>query len=229
MTSRLTRSAGMPALALAAVLALSGCTGDDDATPGEAVTLPSASGSAGEPSAEESSAEESSAEDGAADDDGADDGGAEDDDADDSDGGGSGDDSVPTDRTTTGLSAIALAEAETGGAAYALDDEDGGWQVDVADGDRSVEVTTNGAGTEVTGTESGDLDGEDRDALDATQVSMSEAVQRVVGQSGGALQDAELDVDDGAAHWSVGVTLPEGGDQDFTVSLETGEVSQDDD
>ncbi|GAA4723012.1 hypothetical protein GCM10023216_10540 [Isoptericola chiayiensis] len=227
MTPRLTRSAGMPALALAAVLALSGCTGDDDATPGEAVTLPSASESADEPTAEESSAE-----DGAADDDGSDDGGADDDGADDSDGGAGGaggDDSAPTDRTTTGLSAIALAEAETGGAAYALDDEDGGWQVDVADGDRSVEVTTNAAGTEVTGTESGDLDGEDRDALDATQVSLSEAVQRVVGQSGGALQDAELDVDDGAAHWSVGVTLPDGGDQDFTVSLETGEVSQDDD
>lgn len=131
--------------------------------------------------------------------------------------------------TDVALDAIATAEDEAGGQAYAIDDpdEDGTWEVDVAVDGRSVEVQVSSGGDEVRRTEEDDLDGEDRRALQEAEITLAEAIERAVAEAGGVLGDAELDEDDGRAFWSVSLDLPDRGDVEYRVDTASGEVSQD--
>jgi len=134
---------------------------------------------------------------------------------------------TPEHRTAAGLLAIATAEKKAGGTAYAIDDpdRDNTWEVDVATGTISVEVEVSADGTEVVRTQDDDLDAGDRRALDAATVSISQAIERTVAKSGGELDDAELDEDDGRYHWAVTV-LEDGAETDYRVGTQDGKVVQ---
>lgn len=131
------------------------------------------------------------------------------------------------DLTAIALVAIETAEAEAGGTAYEIDDqdEDGTWEVDVRVDDRSVEVTVSADGTEVTETEDDDLDDDDRAALDAATITLREAIELAVAEAGGVLDDAELEgEDDGEPHhWEVTVDTDDQDDIEVLISV-TGEV-----
>lgn len=129
------------------------------------------------------------------------------------------------DLTDIALAAIRTAEAEAGGEAYEIDDtdDDGTWEVDVRVGDRSVEVTVDPEGTTVLETEDDDLDGEDRAALDAATVTLTEAIEIAIDEAGGVLDDAELETDDGRQAWEVTVDTEEHDDLEVLVSV-TGDV-----
>lgn len=134
------------------------------------------------------------------------------------------------DVTAQALQAIETAEGEAGGTAYGIDDQedDGSWEVDVAVGDRSVEVTV-GADGSVTSTEDDDLDDDDRAGLDAATITLSEAIEQAVGEVGGHLDDAELDEDDGTHFWEVSLDGTDRGD-DIEVKVSVaGEVLEIDD
>lgn len=154
------------------------------------------------------------------------------DDAATTDGGAATDDDATTgdagaDLTALGLTAIATAEAETGGTAYEIDDldDDGTWEVDVRVDDHSVEVTLSQDGTEVLETEQDDLDDDDRAALDAATITLSDAIELAVAEVNGVLDDAELEgEDDGRPHhWEVSVDTAERDDVEVLISV-TGEV-----
>jgi uncharacterized membrane protein YkoI len=142
-----------------------------------------------------------------------------------------GDGDAAADPTTAALAAIATAEAEAGGTSFSVDRDNlrEVWDVEVAVDGGSIEVSVDATGSEVQRTENDDLDAEDRDALDAAQVGLSEAIQRVVGENGGTLDDAELDVDDGAVQWSVTILDADDREQDYLVDAASGEVTRDTD
>ncbi|WP_407319623.1 hypothetical protein UQW22_04145 [Isoptericola halotolerans] len=214
MTLRRTRPAGI-ALALMLGLTLTACS-DDPPTAETPVDPGSASA---DPTDEADAATGDAA---GEDDDGADGGAGTD------DGGGSDAGSEALgDRTTTALAAVATAEAEVEGAAYAIGDDDEGssWEVDVALGDETVVASVDGTGGQVLGTETDDLDDDDRAALDAASVGLPEAIQRVVGESGGTLEDAELETDGGVAHWKVSVLTSAGDEEEYLVDLIDGAVT----
>lgn len=128
------------------------------------------------------------------------------------------------------MQAIAAAEDEAGGTAYEIDDQeqDGSWEVDVAVGDRSVEVTVDADGA-VTRTDDDDLDGDDRAGLDAATITLVEAIELAIGEVGGVLDDAELEEDDGTHYWEVSLDGTDRGDDvEVKVSV-TGEVLETDD
>lgn len=132
------------------------------------------------------------------------------------------------DLTAVALTAVATAEAETGGTAYEIDDQDddGTWEVDVRVDDRSVEVTVAADGTAVEGTEDDDLDDDDRAALDAATITLAEAVELAVAEVGGVLDDAELEEEDGSFFWEVTLDgTGSGDDVEVEVSV-TGEILQ---
>ncbi|TGO04711.1 PepSY domain-containing protein [Serinibacter arcticus] len=133
-------------------------------------------------------------------------------------------DAGPDDRTAAGLAAIGIAESETGGVAYAIDDsdDDGGWEVDVRTGDTSVEVRV-GADGVVSGTEADDLDGEDRRILDAVGITLAQAIEAAVAETGGTLDDADLTDDDGD-HVEVTVDTAERTDVDVHLDPVSGDV-----
>ncbi|PRZ04159.1 putative membrane protein YkoI [Isoptericola sp. CG 20/1183] len=218
MTHRTARTAGLAAIALTLGLTLAACSDDapDDAST-DGSTAPAAP--TDDAPATDAPADES---DDAAEGDGA---------ADASEGSGSGDEAAAEgigDRTTTALAALATAESEAGGTAFAIDDDDAAtsWEVDVAVDGGTVEVTVDGAGTEVLATAEDDLDSEDRDALDGATVGLAEAIQRVVGQSGGTLEDADLDADGSQARWSVSILTRDDVEEDHLVDLADGSVTQ---
>lgn len=135
------------------------------------------------------------------------------------------------DLTAAALEAIDTAEAETGGVAYEIDDQDsdGSWEIDVRVDDRSVEVTVAEDGITVLGTEDDDLDDDDRAALDAATITLQEAINLAVEEVGGVLDDAELEDDNGTYYWEVSVDGTDRGDDvEVKVSV-TGEILEIDD
>ncbi|WP_022923088.1 PepSY domain-containing protein [Ornithinimicrobium pekingense] len=132
------------------------------------------------------------------------------------------------DLTATALTAVATAEDEAGGTAYEIDDQDddGSWEVDVAVGDRSVEVTVSEDGLTVVGTEDDDLDDDDRTAVEAAGTTLADAIETAVTEVGGTLDDAELEEEDGAWLWKVTVDGADSGDDDVDVLVDvsSGEV-----
>lgn len=130
--------------------------------------------------------------------------------------------------TEAGLAAIEAAEAETGGTAYEIDDEDGdrSWEVRVRVDDTSVEVKVAEDGT-VTVEEEDDLDDDDRAGLDAASISLKMAIQAATAEvEGGVLDDAELASQGNSFHWEVTLDGTEQGDDlEVVVDAETGEVT----
>ncbi len=126
------------------------------------------------------------------------------------------------------VAAIAAAEDEAGGTAFSIDDadDDDTWEVDVAVGDGTVTVEVDQAG-EVVGTEEDDLNPAVVQALDAAQVSLADAVESVLAEADGTLDDAELEEEDGNFDtWTV--TVDEQGDAvDYRVDVASGEVVRD--
>lgn len=211
------------ALALALAVGLTACGSDEEA--GDGVTV-------GSPSASETTTDATTPVTDDADE--ADDADDTDDDTgtSDDDGTGSSHASGSADVTAAALEAVATAEAEAGGTAYAVDDQDddGGWEVDVATADRSVEVTVSADGLTVVGTEEDDLDDDDRAVVEAAETTLREAVEAAVAEVGGVLDDAELDEEDGSPVWEVTLDRTDGGDDDVDVRVDavTGDVSRDD-
>lgn len=122
------------------------------------------------------------------------------------------------------LAAIALAEDETGGTAYEIDDSDGGWEVEVAVDGRQVDVRTDPDGTEVRSTGRDDeVDDEDRAALRAATTTLREAIETAVAEVPGAFEDAELDEEGDGFAWEV--TVDDGGtDREVYVDVVGGAV-----
>ncbi|WP_192498709.1 PepSY domain-containing protein [Ornithinimicrobium pratense] len=200
-------------LALALALSLGGCSSDAAETP----TPPAVQDSAGDDSATQETGDESATQ----------------------ETGEAGTTVAPAEATPDGsdgdvtgqaLQAVQVAEAEAGGTAYEIDDQqdDGSWEIDVAVDDRSVEVTVGHDGT-VVETEDDDLDDDDRAGLDAATITMSEAIELAVAEVGGHLDDAELEEDDGTHYWEVSLGGTDRGDDvEVKVSM-TGEVLEIDD
>lgn len=134
-------------------------------------------------------------------------------------------------RTDRALQTIAAMEATLGAGAFKVEGDDDGteWKLELARGDERLKVKAeaDGTGLATTKTDRDDLDDDDRGALSSTQISLSEAIARVVEQTGGVLDGAELEEDDGVAFWEVVVLLGDD-DEDYRVDLATGEVSHDD-
>lgn len=180
---------------LLAVLVLSGCTGGDDSeTDPQATSSPTA------------------------------------------DAGGSGDSPSPAESESpapddagdelyaAALAAIDLAEQETGGIAFEIDDEDddGSWEVHVAVGDDEIEVTVDAEATEVVSSErEDDLDDDDRRGLDQAGIGLAEAIRLAIQEYGGdaPLDDAGISSDDGQAEWEVAF------DDDVEVYLDIADGS----
>ncbi|GMA33010.1 PepSY domain-containing protein [Litorihabitans aurantiacus] len=129
------------------------------------------------------------------------------------------------DRTASGLAAIAVAESETGGVAFAIDDsdDDGGWEVTVRTGDTAVEVRVGSDGT-VVRTEPDDLDDDDRTAIDAVGITLAQAIETAVAETGGVLDDADLSDDDDQRHVEVTVDTADRTDVEVHLDPASGEV-----
>lgn len=110
--------------------------------------------------------------------------------------------------TRAALAAIDLAERETGGVAYELsdDDDETKWEVDIAHGDRDIEVHVNWAGTEILRTEADDqVDDDTLAKLDVATITIREAITAAVPhtQGDGRIDEAELDEENGVVTWEV--------------------------
>lgn len=100
------------------------------------------------------------------------------------------------------LAAIATAEESAGGAALKIDDDndDQVWEVDVLSGDKVVEITVDREGLTVVDTQDdGAADEDDR----AAAGDLVKAINAALASTPGALDNAELDEEDGAAVWKV--------------------------
>lgn len=204
------RAAAAP-LALSVLLAVAACASGDDASDADSTSMTGSVASASSddpPSASDDSA--APAEDGST----ASAGGAE---------GGPG--GSATARTAAGLAAVPTAEQAAGGVAYEIDDQDddGTWQVDVRTGDTTVEVTVSADGTTALDQKNDDLDDDDKAGLDAATITLGEAIQKAVDEVGGALDDAELDEENGQHYWKVSVDTNQQDDVEVQVSV-TGEI-----
>lgn len=114
--------------------------------------------------------------------------------------------------------AIQLAETESGGVAYKIDDEDNddAWEVDVLLPDGTgMEVTVDHEGTEVLGTEADD----DPDVTELPSTTLLDAISAAIAHTPGTLDDAELDEEDGRLVWKVELDATANGD-DFEIHLD---------
>ncbi|WP_277212017.1 PepSY domain-containing protein [Isoptericola croceus] len=134
-------------------------------------------------------------------------------------------------RTDRALQTIAAMEATLGAGVFKIDGNGDGteWKLELARGNQrlKVKVETDDTGLNHRGIDTDDLDDEDRDALDSTQISLSEAIARVVDSTNGVLDKAELEEDDGAAFWEITVHMGDD-DEDYRVDLATGAITRDD-
>lgn len=133
---------------------------------------------------------------------------------------------LPSDVTQAALQAIATAEAEAGGTAYEIDDEDDdeAWEVGIAVDDRGVEVKVSADGTTVTGTDDDDDLNDERTGLQQAQVGIADAIETAIAEVGGTLDDAELSDDDGRYAWEVTVDADGDDDVEVYVDITSGEV-----
>lgn len=133
-----------------------------------------------------------------------------------------------SDINAVALAAIATAQAETGGVAYEIDDEDDNreWEVEVRVGDRSVEVNVSfDGGTVLSTDDDDDLDSDDRAALDAATITLEQAIETALAEVNGTLDDVELDSDDGRHYWEVTIDDSDRGDDvEVKVDVTTGEI-----
>lgn len=130
--------------------------------------------------------------------------------------------------TPTEIQAIVDAAAqEVDGTAYEIDDQDddGTWEVDVASGSTSTEVTVSADGSEVLGTEEDDLDEDDRRGLDAATITVVEAIESAMAAAEGEFDDVELEAEGDAHVWKVSLDGPSGDDIEVHVDVTDGTVS----
>ena len=134
--------------------------------------------------------------------------------------------STVADVTAAGLAAIVSAEAEASGVAFGIDDadDDQTWEVDVRTDAGVTEVRVSADGSEVLGTELDDLDADDAAALDAATITLAEAIEAAVAETGGMLDDAELSDDGGVVHFEETVDTDERRDVDVDIDAATGAV-----
>ena len=134
--------------------------------------------------------------------------------------------STVADLTAAGLAAIVSAEAEASGVAFGIDDadDDQTWEVDVRTDAGVTEVRVSADRSEVLGTELDDLDADDAAALDAATITLAEAIEAAVAETGGMLDDAELSDDGGVVHFEVTVDTDERRDVDVDIDAATGAV-----
>lgn len=211
-TTRSTARAALIATAAALSLAVAGCAGDSEDTPLPSVEQPGQDADADDTEDAESDEGESDAP-------------AESETTDDAteestEDTGNGD---ATDGEHDGLfAAINLAESETGGTAFEVDDADGGnWEIHIADGDDELEVLVTADGTEVLDVDrEGSLDSEDRDGLAAATLTISEAIEIAAEHGTGRIDDVDLDSEGGAFAWEV--TFSD--DTEVYIDVATGEV-----
>lgn len=124
------------------------------------------------------------------------------------------------------VAAIRTAEGEAGGTAYELDDQDddGSWEIDVAVGNRSVEVTVSADGTQVLELDDDDLDDEDRRGLEAAQLTILDAIGNALAERPGTLDDVELGDERGTFAWEVTIDTESRDDVDVYVEVTNGEI-----
>lgn len=125
--------------------------------------------------------------------------------------------------TAAALAAIDLAEQETGGVAYELDDEDGGtWDIDIAVGDQDIEVLVSADGTEVLRTrDDGRVSANDLARLEVATVTIQEAIRIAVAEVSRPVEAVDLETENGVVVWEVDL---EGDDVEVYVDVTTGAV-----
>lgn len=128
--------------------------------------------------------------------------------------------------TAAALAAIDLAEAETGGVAFELDDEDddSAWKVDVAVGGDEIEVTVDWVGTQITATRpDGSVDSDDRRKLDHATVTIQEAIRIAAAEATGNVTDVDLSTEGGVIVWDI--EFDDGpADWEIHVDAQSGEI-----
>lgn len=129
--------------------------------------------------------------------------------------------------------AIETAEQEADGTAYEIDDQDddGSWEIDVAEGSTSTEVTVTADGTATVDDDTDDLDDEDRAAIEAAKISLGDAITTALKQVDGTLDDVELEEQGGRHVWQVTIDTTDRGGVEVDVDVESGQatVATDDD
>ena len=112
-----------------------------------------------------------------------------------------------------------------------FDDRDGTWKVEVITEDRAkkLEVRTNAEGSEAGAVEHEHTpDGRDVKALDSISVPLLDAINRVMNEFPGTFDEADLELENGKAYWSVEVDRQGGEDAEKLVDIQTGDISDDD-
>lgn len=125
------------------------------------------------------------------------------------------------------LTAIDVAVTHGNGTAYEVDDVDDqqgakGWEVDIAQDQRSVELTVTEDG-DVTEGKKSDLDADVRAGLQKAKVDLAPAIETAMKAVRGDFKDAELEEVDGAHYWKVEIAT-DTGDQEVLVGLVDGEI-----
>lgn len=136
---------------------------------------------------------------------------------------------APAEINAAALAAVQVALDHVGGdaIAYGLDDQDddGAWEVDVADGARSVEVRVAADGREVLGVEEDDdLDEAERTALAGASITLAEAVEAALDEVGGTVEGVELEDENGTWTWDVELEASDRGDVEVRIDLGSGSV-----
>ena len=185
------------ALALGGSLGLVGCSDADDSGLTESAPPPETAQPAPESGADDSGAERN-------------------DDAD-----------APLDDVTrAALAGIDLAEADSGGQAFQIDDEDdqSAWEIDINVQGEELDVLVNWGGTEIVSSMAdGSVDSDTLERLGASTLTIQEAIRIAGAEASGSLEEAELDREDGVTVWEV--TFGDGSsDTDVRVDAATGEV-----
>ncbi len=132
------------------------------------------------------------------------------DDLDDDENEGSTGDSTPAEDTGHSglLDAISLAQEESGGTAFEVEQDDSQWEVTVATSDdEEVTLRIDAEGTTVNGTETdGTVDAEDLEALQAADITISDAIETAVAESQAMVDDVALDAEGDGFAWEVSFT-----------------------
>lgn len=130
------------------------------------------------------------------------------------------------DVTRAALAALDLAEAEAGGQAFHIDDEDDktAWEVEVNAQGEEFDVVVNWAGSEVqSSTPDGAVDSDTIEKLGGSTLTIQEAIHIAGAEAQGSLEDAEIDREDSIIVWEV--TFDDGTtDTDVRIDANTGEV-----
>lgn len=125
------------------------------------------------------------------------------------------------------LAAIDLAEAETSGVAYELDDEDDRsvWKIDVHVDGVGFEVTVNWEGTQVLSVDQDDTtDRDDLEKLEVATLSMQDAITAAATESSGTLTNADLSEENGVVAWEIEFENERDDDVEVRVNAVTGEI-----